>query len=445
MISDFKAKSVARNGTKASEKIGGRGEGALLVQGKGGRAHAFYRYTHGSERHLLSIGVLDADISLKEARERAREYAAVRRDHPDLKTWLAVEAERERLALQAAQRQLEAETRKATLADLVRDYLDHLERQGKPSAKEVRRLLEKELKGAHPAIADMRACDIRPEHIREILLPIWERGATVLYNRARSYVRAAFAYGLHHEHDVARKGSKVFGLEINPADALPRHPEVETARERALRAEEIRAFYLGIDQVNNVGIVLATFLRFCIATGGQRPEQILRVPWKDYDFDNRTFRIEDRKGRAGVRVHLVPLTNRALDLLETLRPVSGTYDWPFSFNGKSHLHPDSAKTAVARFLASERARVAGQPIPAFHPRDIRRSCKQLMLRANLAPHLADLLQNHAQGGLVGKHYANDPTAKLPAKWEAMSAFEDLLGGILTGTDQSNQTPLAAIT
>ena len=28
MISDFKAKSVARNGTKASEKIGGRGEGS---------------------------------------------------------------------------------------------------------------------------------------------------------------------------------------------------------------------------------------------------------------------------------------------------------------------------------------------------------------------------------------------------------------------------------
>jgi integrase len=208
---------------------------------------------------------------------------------------------------------------------------------------------------------------------------------------------------------------------------------VETARERALRAEEVRAFYLGIDQVGSVEITLATFLRFCIATGGQRPEQILRVPWKDYDFDNRTFRIEDRKGRAGVRVHLVPLTNRALDLLETLRPISGSYKWPFSFNGNRHLHPDSAKTAVVRFLASKQARIAGKPIPPFHPRDVRRSCKQLMLRANLAPHLADLLQNHAQGGLVGKHYANDPTAKLPSKWQAMNAFEAVLAGILTGS------------
>ena len=72
-------------------------------------------------------------------------------------------------------------------------------------------------------------------------------------------------------------------------------------------------------------------------------------------------------------------------------------------------------------------------MPLFHPRDVRRSCKQLMLRANLAPHLADLLQNHAQGGLVGKHYANDPTAKLPSKWQAMNAFEAVLAGILTGT------------
>lgn len=431
-ISDFKAKSVAKNGIKASEKIGGRGEGSLFLQGKNGHAHAFYRYSYGGGRPLVSLGVLDADISLKQAREKAREYAAQRLEHPDLKTWLTLESERQRLALEASRRHIEAEARKGTLADLVEDYADHLETQGKPSAKEVRRLLVKEINGAQPAIAEMQACDIRPGHIREILLPIWERGARVLYNRARSYLHAAFAYGLHHEHDVARKGTKIYGLEVNPADALPRHPEVETARERALRVEELRAFNNGIGEVKNVGIMVATFLRFCIATGGQRPEQILRVPWKDYDLDNRAFRIEDRKGRAGIRIHLVPLTERALGLLEEVRPISGSYLWPFSFSGQAPLHPASAKTAVSRFLASDQGRIHGKPMETFHPRDIRRSCKQLMLRANIAPHLADLLQNHAQGGLVGKHYANDPTAKLPAKWQAMNAFEALLSKVLSG-------------
>jgi integrase len=370
------------------------------LRGKNGRAHAFYRYTFGSDRPLVSLGVLDADITLKGAREKAREYAALRREHPDLKTWLSIEAERQRLELEETRRCMEADARKGSLADLVQDYLDHLESQGKSSAKEVRRLLSKEIKGAQPAIAEMRACDIRPEHVRQILLPIWEQGARVLYNRARSYLRSAFAYGLHHEHDVARKGTTVFGLDFNPADALPRHPEVERARERALSAEELRTFYNGIDHVDSVGVMIATFLRFCIATGGQRPEQILRVPWKDYDLDNRTFRIEDRKGRAGVRIHLVPLTDRALGLLEQVRPISGGYEWPFSFNGTAPLHPDSLKTAVSRFLVSDQALVRGEPMQTFHPRDFRRSCKQLMLRANLAPHLADLLQNHAQAECV---------------------------------------------
>jgi len=115
--------------------------------------------------------------------------------------------------------------------------------------------------------------------------------------------------------------------------------------------------------------MIATLLRFCIATGGQRPEQILRVPWSDYDMDNRTFRIEDRKGRAGVRIHLVPLTDRALGLLEEVRPISGGYEWPFSFNGAAPLHPASVTTAVSRFIASDQAWVRGEPMQTFHPRE----------------------------------------------------------------------------
>jgi len=140
-------------------------------------------------------------------------------------------------------------------------------------------------------------------------------------------------------------------------------------RSRALSAEELRTFYNGIDQVDSVGVMIATLLRFCIATGGQRPEQILRVPWSDYDMDNRTFRIEDRKGRAGVRIHLVPLTDRALGLLEEVRPISGGYEWPFSFNGAAPLHPASVTTAVSRFIASDQAWVRGEPMQTFHPRE----------------------------------------------------------------------------
>jgi integrase len=180
------------------------------------------------------------------------------------------------------------------------------------------------------------------------------------------------------------------------------------------------------------------FLRFCIATGGQRPQQLLRATWGDYDLEQRRVRVVDAKGRGVPRVHLLPLTERAVEILEGVRPITGSYQWPFSVSGKSPVHLSSLKNAINRFLA------ANKVMPVFTARDLRRSCKQVAMKAGVAARWMNVLQGHEMGGLVGKHYANDPEAWLPERRQAMIAFDAMLGDVLSGKVTAKVIPLRSV-
>lgn len=432
-ITDREVKALAGTDKKLSEAVGARGEGTLIVIDKGSRPHAFYRYTApgtGDNRVLVSLGIIGADTTLQDARTRAHELATIKREHPDLKGWIEVDSKRQQRELEEEKRRLELESRKGTLVDLLGDYISDLKRQDKVSAAEVKRFIHREVIEAHPELVRLRACDVGPNDIRNILAPVWTRGACVQYNRGRSYLLAAFQFGLTSEYDVARKSDKSYGLTSNPVAALPRHAEVEIARERSLSDGELCVFYHGIGNTPGVGALVASFLRFCITSGGQRPAQLLDTQWKDYNFEEKLLRIEDRKGRSGLRVHIIPLSDRSLELLEVIRLITGEFSHPWTSTGKAPITLPTLSHAIERFLDSEQAKIRDEPIPHFTAKDLRRTCKQAMTRAKIPPHLADALQNHEQTGVVGKHYRNNPVAKLPMLQEAMSLWDDELHRIL---------------
>ncbi|WP_295457518.1 tyrosine-type recombinase/integrase [uncultured Thiodictyon sp.] len=440
MLAYTKVKALAKSGGKLSEKIGGRGEGSLLYQGKGGNVHVWFRYTYADTRPLIPIGVLDSDTGQVAARDRARDLSKLLREHPDLKGWLELEAARKREAEAVERRALEAEARKGTLAEMLGDYTADLERQGKASAGEVARIFEREVSGAHPGIANMRVADIGPAEIKAILQPIWDRGAGPLHNRTRAFLHAAFQYGAKAEYDVARQGSKAFGVTTNPVAVVPRQGSAEQPGTRALDADELRAFYLGIGDTPSVGTMLASFLRMMVATGGQRPAQLLRATWGDYDLEQRTVKILDRKGRGEERVHLVPLSDRAFALLEAVRPISGAFDWPFSADGKAPLDLATLKNGINRFRAKYSS------VREFTARDLRRTAKQAAMKRGVQTRLMNILQGHGHetGGLVGKHYANDPAAWLPEKRQALLAYDAALDGILGGDTSANVVQLRKV-
>jgi integrase len=428
-----------KDGETYSEKIGGRGAGALLLIGRVNAVSAYYRYTDSTgKRPWVELGVLGAEIGLKEARERCQALNTLRREHADLREWLDSEQERERVERETKRRAQEQAAQRATLKDLLDDYIARQKFLQRASADKTESTLKAVVYRDAPALAAFKVQDIEPSHIVDILRPISSRGSKVQRNRVRSHLHAAFQYGLRSEYDETRVSAKSYGLKANPVAAVPPLEGVENAGTRALNEPELRQFYSNLPDVGGVGIVMATFMRFIIALGGQRPLQVLTAKWSDYDMHARTIRIIDRKGRGSKpRVHLVPLTERAFQLLEQVKPITSAHPWPFTSTGTAPLSIVSLKNAINRFLASEHGKVGDETIPHFTAKDIRRTCKQIMVRAGIRRDLRNLLQNHGQTGVDVTAYANDPVAYLPEKLQAMIQYELALSAILKGKRADN--------
>ncbi|MDC6711307.1 hypothetical protein, partial [Leclercia adecarboxylata] len=110
-----------------------------------------------------------------------------------------MQAERQR-QLHEQQRLAAIEASKGTLSELFRDYIEDRRRDGVSAAqiKEFERVLSKDLEGEKVVavskegqeerlnIMNMKAKDVRPEHVNLLLKPIWDRGAGRQTGKVRS-------------------------------------------------------------------------------------------------------------------------------------------------------------------------------------------------------------------------------------------------------------------
>jgi integrase len=441
--------------TRQSEPVGSRGKGTLLLERKAsGTILAFYRERSADSDKRLPLGILakkpkpgtdehTLDVLRAEALRVSAEVGAagglVKYLELQVERQAAAEAERvaafeaaeaERIELQ---RIAEIEAVRGSFSDLFLDYIESRRNKATPGVvKELERLFKTNLQTPHPAIMQMKARDIRADHILAILNPIWERGSKVQTDRMRSFLSAAFNFGLTAESIVGRATARVYSLEMNPA-ATVKVEKVSAPVERALSDVELRQFWETIENTEGVGPVMALLFKFVIATGGQRIKNIIETTWADYDLEAGLVRLIDRKGRGGQsmsRPHLVPLKPRAIEIMRRVAAINGDYAWPWTTNGKQHIVISSPTHAVADWLSSAHSVIDEHQTPSFSPRDLRRTCTQLMQRHGVSNRDSDLLQSHGQTGVVGWHYRNDPKAYLPEKRRAADLFDRALGLVL---------------
>lgn len=446
-----------RPGQTATDSLPGRGSGSILFACRdSGAVEAYYRRRDKGREQKIKLGVFkktpkSPGLTLTELREQAAGLSKMAAEHGDIKAYQARcaaegeerEAERKR-HLHEQQRLAAIEASKGSLSELFRDYIEDRKRD-QVSAEQIRefeRVLIRDLEGEKTGadgvkidVMGMKAKDVRPEHVMLLLKPIWDRNSKRQAGKVRSFLVAAFNFGLRAEHHIDRSSNKSYGLMMNPADPVT-VPDTSTPGERALTDEEIKQFWTTITQVEAVGPVMARVFLFAIATAGQRPFQFIREPWASYNLGKKFVRIIDSKGRGGKkRVHIVPLSQRALSILAEVRamqPKGAIYPW--STDGHRPIHPSSLPHAVSEWRVTEHAKLGGQPIPRFTPRDIRRTCTQFMQRNGIKDFDSDALQSHGQTGVVGKHYRNNPEAKLPEMRLIMESFDVALGRLLDGSE-----------
>lgn len=437
-------------GSELTESLGGRGTGTLVVRrrAEGSQPVAYFRYSHLGRRQLISIGRYkltqgSSGLTLSALRNEARKLSDLLAEQPDLKAYLEqqeVEAEQQKAELE---RLAAIEAAKGTFRQLFSAYIHDREGAGvrADQVKDFRRILAVDLE-KYPDVMGMLAKDIQPAHINKLLSPIVKRGAVRQADKVRSFLHAAFQYGLKRDNQIGSSTEAVtFDIAANPVAVVTfsdKHNKlIKRAETRVLSAAELKQFYLTVDKPDSgVSYVMAQLFRLVIATGGQRIEQLCREPWSSYSDD--AVCLVDAKGRGSVaRYHYVPLSDRAREIIAAVKEVTEGHTHPFSSSVDQPFVTTSFSQATGRWLKSEYAVIDGERIEHFTPRAIRRTLTQLMQKHGVSDSASDELQSHGVSGVVSSHYRNNPMASLPSKTKTIAAVERIISSVLGETVESN--------
>jgi integrase len=402
-----------------------RGKGALwLLVRPSGKKEFYYVYTHQQKRHSIGLGPyanqLDCGgITLDEARLAKDKLSTFLINGLDPKTQMAL-LEREREEEERRRKHI------GSIEQLFDGYTTNLKDAGKRSYKEVARSLTKD---AIPILgADTPANQITSYDIKLVLHALIKRGALVSSNRLRSYLGAAFAYGIGFDNNPMSLDALVsFQLERNPVRDVPKALKYEPPLDRELSEKEIHQLWSTFHTSEQFSLI-DHILKLVLATGGQRISEVSQAKWVEFDLDKGLWEIPAKRTKNG-KTHLVPLNELAVTLVEnTLRYTGQT---PFLFPHRlDHGKPitlASISKATNRFCKSTGVR-------PFTPRDLRRTCKTKMGELGLSKDIRDRINNHALNDVSSKHY--DRYDYLPEKTTALDLWAKYLKSIAPLQTQS---------
>ncbi len=424
-LTDKEIRNLKSNSSLA-EPIGGRGAGTLLLRNRFGIIEAYYRYFYQKKKVHLKVGFYKAGknsgLTLAEIRNKTIDLSRTRNEHPDLKNFLEIENKKQELELKLQKENLEKESLKGTLEELFNSYIKHLINNKKSSFKDVERYFNVDVFIYFPEFKTIKACDIKTDDIIKILSFHIQRGVKAGVNRLRSHLLAAFNYGMKVDNDprhIASDG-KLFRITSNPVTPIPKQSDYEKVIDRILTLEEVKHFWHHFQYVENINPLIVALVHFLFATGGQRPKQLLRSQWLDYDLSKRTLNIVDSKGKGNTREYLTPLTSRAINLLKQLP--TEDYSHPFTTTGKTPIRVETIQKAIRKYYTQF-------DVSPFSLRDIRRTCKNLMIDAGVDREKRNLIQNHGLIGVDFKHY--DKSDHLPEKINGFTKYDLLLNKIIS--------------
>ena len=412
------------------DRTASRGQGRLQlrVRPNGAKEWMFVYWrkdpeSGASRRRMSKIGFYP-DVSLAAAREEGQALSRLFQKGVDVQEHLR--QERRRQEVEAAEIR-----RLGTLADLLDAYLGWMQANGKRTAGHVRSSLDRYVGKPFPGLAAAKANEITPADIRDVLARMIDRGVTTHTNRVRSYLHAAFQFGLEAEHDPRKYLGRLvsFGLTFNPVSAVPRQGDFERVGQRLISQHEISSLWRNARATLGPGTGTVPLL--CLATAGQRAGELLRLRWDHVDDDKRLLTVPADVSKNG-REHLVPIGDLAHELLKGIRPLSEAAGWLFpGRDGKEPMLGASLARAFQRYCVKTEA----EP---FTPRDLRRAAKTHMGEARISKEIRDRLQNHALSDISSKHY--DRYDYLDEKRQAVETWDRYLAAIVAGR-KSNVVPL----
>ena len=397
------------------EDSGEKSTGRLGVSvGSSGSKTFVYRFYWNGKRQYIQLGKFP-EMSLSMAREQVKIFGGQLKSGRNPKNELKNE-------MLAKEMQEVAEAEKGSIKQLIDGYVFKMQMDGKRTHLDVKRRLEKDVYQVIPPAT--KAKDVTSLHVKQILINMIQRGAVVQSNRVRSYLHAAFQYGLKSDFDpMGNHEQIIFGLSMNPVAIVPRQAQAEKPGDNWLKKNELCQLMESFSLANKVSRMVQELLRLCVYTGGQRPYELASSQWKSINWQENTLLITSEISK-NKREHLVPLTDSSVQILKFLKENSTESNFIFpQRDGLKPFRTDSFAQAIGYY------REQFPDFPYFVARDIRRTCKTLMGELGISKELRDRIQNHAFQDVSSKHY--DRYDYLSEKRVALEKWEAKLNGTMS--------------
>jgi integrase len=310
--------------------------------------------------------------------------------------------------------------RSPTVNQLMDEYIEKWAKPRKRTWEEDARMLFKDV---IPFLGRRKAKDIKRRDIILLIDEIVDRGSPIAANRTLRIIKKMFSFAV-------RRGV----LDASPCMEIDA-PAKENHRERVLTEEEIKIFWLGLDNAKmSDGTKLA--LKLLLVTA-QRKGEVTQAEWSEIDLKKGWWTIPKEKSK-NERIHRVPIPKMAIDIFKQAKELSGDSIWVFpSIKGRS-ITPRSISRAI-RNNSKKKPREAPKHKPPygdffridhFTPHDLRRTATSMMTSSGIDEIHVSKVLNHTIPGVTSKHY-NHYTYD-PEKRQALETLERKLRGILTG-------------
>jgi integrase len=391
-----------------------RGYGRLAIKVSPSGSKAFYLiYRFDSKRKFLPLGIYPT-LTLKKARSLADEHGQFVFDGKDPRDILEAIAKKEK-------EDRDNEYRK-TLEGSVGQMFDLFIEKTKSERSHqyyiaVQRVLSSEILKTLGATTKANA--VEPQHIAAALRPITSRGSLVMANRSRSYLSAAFAYGLQFDFSPARKETDpLFNLKYNPVTAVPKSLKAETPSDRALSEDELHTFWLLIE---NSQLILERkiLLKLLVLFGGRRVSEVIAAPWSEFNLKEGLWNRPASRDKKGKHV-LMPIGRMANELLSELHQYTGH---------QQYLFGDKPPTDYA--INQTVRRLINKKMAHFTPKSLRATAKTLMGKIGITKEARDRYHSHALTDISSKHYDKydylDQHREVVRRWEAF--MSDVINGV----------------
>lgn len=284
----------------------------LLVKDSGSRSWVYRFMLNGKSRDVGLGPAGSGGLSLSQARDRAAELRLKVRAGVDPLTERAVAEAGAKAAVQAAK------VAGVTFKEMAETHIK-ANRDSWRNAKHQQQWENTLATYAFPVIGDVPVAEVDTPRVLQILEPIWKEKtetASRLRGRIETVLDSAKARGLRQGENPARWRGHL-------AQILPARTKLSRGHHKAMPYDAIPAF---LKRLREREAVAALALEFVILTASRTSEAI-EATWAEIDLEKAVWSIPAARMKAG-KEHRVPLSPRAVQILEGMRQLGSAYVFP---------------------------------------------------------------------------------------------------------------------